>query len=191
LAETIGVMRKARNLVVLFSENDVLMTPSIRLNKKTAAAKLGPKLKEAEAELANLDATQIGAGIKLAGVDLEPSDLICEYVAPIGYSGIVDKEAQIVLDARITPELKAEGLARDVVRFVQDARKDAGLDVADKIALFLGTESDELRRAIDTHWSTIAAEVQAVERLAAPQAGGHTAEVKLDGQPLRIGLHKV
>ena len=95
-----------------------------------------------------------------------------------------------MFDGRITPELKAEGLARDVVRFVQDARKDAGLDVADKIALYLDTESTELRQAIDTHWQTIAAEVQAVERQANPPAGGHVAEVKVDGQPLKVGLAK-
>jgi isoleucyl-tRNA synthetase len=108
-----------------------------------------------------------------------------------GWTVVHTSSLIVGIDTRITPELKAEGLARDVVRFVQDARKDAGLDVADKIALYLGTESAELRQAIDTHRATIAAEVQAVERLSDPPAGGHATEVKVDGQKLRIGLKRV
>jgi isoleucyl-tRNA synthetase len=177
--------------VRLHTGNGPLLTATARLNKKTAAAKLGPKLKEAEAELAMADATQIGGGVTLAGVDLDAADLIVEFTAPAGFAGVADKGTQVMLETRITPELKAEGLARDVVRFVQDARKDAGLDVADKIALFLGTDADELKKAIDTHWATIAAEVQATERPADPPAGGHAAEVKVDGQALRIGLKKL
>ena len=41
----------------------------------------------------------------------------------------------VVLDTAVTPELAAEGLARDLVRAVQQARRDAGLDVSDRIAL--------------------------------------------------------
>jgi isoleucyl-tRNA synthetase len=168
-----------------------LLSASARLNKKTAAAKLGPKIRDAEAELAKLDPTAIRGSVALAGIELDATDLLVEFAAPAGFAGVADKGTQVSLDTRITPELKAEGLARDVVRFVQDARKDAGLDVADKIALHLGTESDGLKRAIETHWATLAAEVQAVERLATPMTGGHSAEVKVDGQPLRIGLKKM
>ena len=95
-----------------------------------------------------------------------------------------------MLDARITPELKAEGTARDVIRLVQDERKKAGLDVADKIALHLGTESDALKQAIATHRATIAAETQVVDWLDAPPADGHTAAAKVDGQPLAVSLRK-
>ena len=98
-----------------------------------------------------------------------------------------------MLDSRLTPpSLKAEGLARDVIRFVQDNRKDAGLDVADKIALHLGTSAETLSQAIATHRGTIAAETQAVEWADAPLNGpAHTANVKVDGHDLTIGLRKV
>ena len=101
----------------------------------------------------------------------------------------MDKGTQVLIDTRITPELKAEGMARDVVRFVQDARKDAGLDVADKIVLHLGTASPELRAAIDTHRATIAAETQATQWSETP-VDGYTTTVKLDGQELVIALKK-
>jgi isoleucyl-tRNA synthetase len=96
------------------------------------------------------------------------------------------------VDTRITPELKAEGLARDVIRLVQDERKNAKLDVADKIALYLGTESDTLKQAIAAHKATIAAETQTVEWSdASPNGAAHIATVKVDGQPLTIALRKV
>ena len=100
-----------------------------------------------------------------------PADYIVEFTAPEGFAGVADKGTQVMLDTRITPELKAEGMARDVVRFVQDARKDAGLDVADKIALHLGA-SGELAAAIETHKATIAGETQAMEWLTSPPEGG-------------------
>jgi isoleucyl-tRNA synthetase len=96
-----------------------------------------------------------------------------------------------MIDVRITPTLRAEGMARDIVRFVQNARKDAGLDVADKIELHLGTDSAELKAAIAAHRETIAGETQAVAWSDTPLAGAaHTANVKVDGQPLVIMLRK-
>ena len=66
----------------------------------------------------------------------------------------------VVLDTAVTPELEAEGLARDVIRAVQQARKDAGLEVSDRIALAL-TADDVAVAAIETHRDLIAGEVLA------------------------------
>ena len=60
----------------------------------------------------------------------------------------------------MTPELAAEGLARDVVRAVQQARKDAGLDVSDRISLTIGG-SAETRAAVTAHRDLIARETLA------------------------------
>ena len=96
-----------------------------------------------------------------------------------------------MIDTRITPELKAEGTARDVIRLVQDARKEAGLQVDDKIELYLGA-SGELAAAVATHRATIAAETQVAKWSDGPLTGAaFTAEKKVDGQPLTITLRKV
>ena len=66
----------------------------------------------------------------------------------------------VVLDTAVTPELAAEGLARDVVRAVQQARRAAGLDVSDRIAVVLGG-ADDVRSALEQHRDLVAREVLA------------------------------
>jgi isoleucyl-tRNA synthetase len=63
----------------------------------------------------------------------------------------------LILDTAVTPELAAEGLARDVVRAVQQGRRAAGLDVSDRIALVLAGDAD-VRAAVETHAALIKAE---------------------------------
>jgi isoleucyl-tRNA synthetase len=177
-----------------------MLREAARLNPKTAKGRYKGKPEAAAAELEALDPAKVRDELKasgrftLLGVDLVADDLLFETAAPDGWAGVVEKGTQVMIDARVTPELKAEGLARDVVRLVQDARKDARLDVADKIALYLGTESDSLRAAIAAHRGYIAAETQAAEWSDAPlngEAFSPPEPRKVDGQPLTIALRKV
>ncbi|HTL41690.1 MAG TPA: isoleucine--tRNA ligase [Pseudolysinimonas sp.] len=75
----------------------------------------------------------------------------------------------LVLDTHVTPELEAEGVARDVVRAVQQARKDAGLEVSDRISLRIAADVATVT-AIRTHRELIAAETLATS-LDAREAG--------------------
>ena len=76
----------------------------------------------------------------------------------------------LALDLTITPELRRAGLARDVVRLVQEARKGAGLDVSDRIEL-AWSASGEVAEALREHSATIADEVLAVAFEEAPADG--------------------
>jgi isoleucyl-tRNA synthetase len=96
------------------------------------------------------------------------------------------------LDLDITPELKREGLMREVVRQVQSARKQAGLNVDDRIKLELVTHDAELEKAIDEHADTIATETLASDLITvgtAP-AEGYAIDVHVDGAKLAIALTK-
>lgn len=74
----------------------------------------------------------------------------------------VDEDQIIVeLDTSITPELKREGLMREVIRHTQQTRKTAGLNVDDRIELYLYTEDEELKQAITEHSEAISAETLA------------------------------
>jgi isoleucyl-tRNA synthetase len=98
----------------------------------------------------------------------------------------------LLLDARINEELAHEGMAREVVRHVQELRKKSGLEMEDRIALHLATQSLELRQAVNAHSDYIAAETLAVERPNAPLDGdSHAITVKVDRHPLTIQLRKV
>ena len=169
-----------------------LLTATARLNKKTAAAKLGPKLKEAEAALATLSPADLDAKpFVLAGVELDATDVVREFTAPEGWAGVAEKGTQVALATTLTEELRLEGLARDVIRQVQDARKKADLDLLDTIALHLTTDSPELAKAIAAHRGGISTAVQAVDWPEAPPVGGgHTATVTIDGHTLTITLRK-
>jgi isoleucyl-tRNA synthetase len=174
-----------------------LLRATAKLNKKTAAAKLGPKLKEAETAVAALDATELasrlrGGPVEVAGVALEAADLVIDYVAAPGWAGAADKGTQVALNTTITPELKLEGLARVVIRQVQDSRKHAGLDLLDTIALHLAPGSPELAQAIAAHRPAIATATQAVEWSETPLNGEtYTTTVQVEGHPLTIALKKV
>jgi len=110
-----------------------------------------------------------------------------------GWQVIEDRGTQVAINTTITEELKLEGLARDVIRQVQNARKTAGLDLSDKIALSLTTDAAELAKAIRTHQKDVATATQAVQWSDTPLAGDgvHSAAVKIDGQTLTISIRKV
>jgi isoleucyl-tRNA synthetase len=171
-----------------------LLAVSTRLNKKTAAGKLGARFKEAEATIGKMTAAQLDARpLIVAGVELDPADVVREYSGSEGWKGVAEGGTQVAICTTITDSLRLEGLARDIVRQVQSARKDAKLDLLDKIALHLATPSAELAPAIATHRDTIATAVQATQWSDAPLtgAGVHIAQVKIDGQVLDISLRKV
>ncbi|MEI7918029.1 MAG: isoleucine--tRNA ligase [Candidatus Saccharibacteria bacterium] len=93
------------------------------------------------------------------------------------------------LDLTITPELKSEGIAREVIRHIQTARKDAGLNIDDRIQLVLLTDDNELKQAIVDHKKVIVEEVLATE-LHATGDKDYTAKVKIDAADLTISLQK-
>jgi isoleucyl-tRNA synthetase len=174
--------------------NGPMLKASAKLNKKTAAAKLGPKLKEAEAELLKWDATKIPEATKagtfaLAGIPLDAGDVAIDFTAPEGFAGVADRGTQLMVDSRITDALKGEGLARNVIRQIQEARKNADLNMEDRIALYLHGDTPALAAAIATHRDTIAADTLTTQWLTSPE--GAESEVKIEGAGLKIALRKV
>jgi isoleucyl-tRNA synthetase len=98
------------------------------------------------------------------GLVLEDGEFTLETVAGSAddgsATGMLPRGGFVVLDTTVTPELAAEGLARDLVRAVQQARRDAGLDVSDRIALTIGG-SDAVQAAARTHEALITGETLA------------------------------
>ena len=82
-------------------------------------------------------------------------------------------------------------MAREVIRHVQNSRKEADLQPEDRIVLFLHSPDADLAAAIDEHWAYIAGETLATQRATTIPEGAFQAEVKVDGKALTIALKKV
>ncbi|GAA1738513.1 isoleucine--tRNA ligase [Microcella frigidaquae] len=129
-----------------------------------------------------------GMRVVVGGVALEPGEFTLELELddPAAAVAFLPGSGFVLLDTRVTPELEAEGLARDVIRAVQQARKDAGLDVGDRIVLRLGADA-AARAAIEAHRELIAAETLATALELAEPGGGEPVPVG-DGSTVTVAV---
>ena len=122
-------------------------------------------------------------------VDIARDELNVKSVKAVTGSELDVSEASaqpsVVYDLNITPELKREGLMREIVRHVQSARKKAGLQVDDRIILQLTTNDDQLRQAINEHRATIAAETLA----SFGESNSNRSKATIEGAEFDIALH--
>ena len=100
--------------------------------------------------------------------------------------GAIKPESWVEINKHLTPELKREGLMREVIRHVQSARKKAGLQVDDRIMLQLTTDDEQLRQAINEHAEVIAAETLATFG----QSDVYSTTVAIEGAELQITLQR-
>lgn len=120
--------------------------------------------------------------------DILKEELNVKQVIEPGIRERMTKRIDVELDLVITPELKREGLMREVIRHIQAARKDAGLNVDDRIELFLNTNDQELTAAIHEHASTIQAETLA--DTLSQEEFDYKKEVKVEDKILVVSLQK-
>ena len=122
-------------------------------------------------------------------VDIARDELNVKSVEAVTGSELDVSEASaqpsVVYDLNITPELKREGLMREIVRHVQSARKKAGLQVDDRIILQLTTNDDQLRQAINEHCTAIAAETLA----SFGESNSNRSKATIEGAEFDIALH--
>ena len=185
--------------VAFASSTDELAGWRAKPNYRVLGPRLGPRVKAVASALAGDDgslaaALATGSTVSLEvdgeAVELGPEDVDLARETAGGWGIVSEGGLTVALDLEITPELRSEGLAREVVRVVQDARKAAGLDVADRIELSI--ESDgEVLQALRQHGDWVAAEVLA-EKLRAealPEAE-HRSEVELEAGRVTVALRR-
>jgi isoleucyl-tRNA synthetase len=125
--------------------------------------------------------------VSAGGVELADEEYSLKLVAadPEHAATLPANSGVVVLDTELTAELEAEGLARDLVRLVQQARRDSGLNVSDRIHLRLGVP-DAIRAAVEPFTALITEPTLALSLTFAD--GPLNAE--LDDQPISIGVTK-
>lgn len=109
--------------------------------------------------------------------ELQPNEVLVDAKSPEGYAALEDQGYLVAFDTQISRELELEGLMRDIVRSVQNARKDAGLEVSDRIKLTLNFSGDMLEAA-QAFKDTIAEETLSVDVVFSEDLSGFVAEVE-------------
>ncbi|HEX7241548.1 MAG TPA: class I tRNA ligase family protein, partial [Longimicrobiaceae bacterium] len=179
-----------------------LVTFSARPNFKALGARLGKRTPAVANAIRELPSDRLAAfrrgeplAVELDGeqVSVGPEDLEVVQTARGDLQVQAEAGFTVALDPALTPELRAEGLARELVNRIQRLRKDSGLEVSDRIRLAVsgGAEvRDALARFGDfVTGETLATELRAEE--GAPSADGYQVrEVDLDGVPATIAIAK-
>jgi len=191
----------------------------VKPNLPRLGKRLGPRIKIVQQYLGSADHRSIAqkaragesvaleAGRDEPPIELEPEDFLIESVSKEGVSGAEGQGMLVAFDTRLTPELIREGMARDLIRNVQELRKKSGLEVTDRIVcgLDLSQCDAELEQAVQEHAEYIEAEtlatLQTAERQAAAggakKSGGKgdakpvgSMEAQIEKQPLGIRIWK-
>jgi isoleucyl-tRNA synthetase len=162
---------------------------------RTLGPRFGKQMPLVAAAVAGLDAAHAAAALResrsvsisVAGHDHElgADDLLVTMKPLQGYEVEREGSHAVALELELDDELRAEGLARDIVRAVQTARQEAGLEVSDRITLTLDGD-ERLLAAARAHEAYIANEVLAISVSYSDLDGA--APVTIDGAPLKIGL---
>ncbi len=154
----------------LGAAEDELVSVTAKANYRALGKRFGKQTPAVAAAVASADPHALQAALSLTGraevvvdgdpVIIEPDEVVLTETPREGWAVHHDAGESIALDLTLTPHLRRLGLARDVVRQVQEARKTSGFDVSDRIEVHWSA-LDELREAIVEHSDVIAAEVLA------------------------------
>ena len=185
------------------SEADFGVSQRLTVNARAAGPRLGRDVQQAIKGSKSGDWSVAGDGtVTAGGLALQEGEYTLETVVDDSVAGGARATAMlpsggfVVLDTEVTPELAQEGLARDIVRAVQQARRDAGLDVSDRISLTV-TGGQLVWEATVAHQSLIVEETLAGQFGSAPQlealpSRDDVVETAVgDGQPVRIKVMKL
>jgi isoleucyl-tRNA synthetase len=124
-------------------------------------------------------------------IEILPEEVEVRADAKSGFAVAADGAYLVALVTDLTPELVREGLAREFVRRVQDLRKTAGLDVADRIKVNV-VATPGLKEAIEAHREYVMAETLTVDlNFSELVSGSVTASDEFDGEKVTVGLVKV
>ena len=122
-------------------------------------------------------------------IDIAKDELNVKSVEIVTDSESESAQPSVVYDLTITPELKREGLMREIVRHVQSARKQAGLQIDDRIVLSISSDDSEISQAVGAFADVIKAETLAVELNSAVDES-EKYDAKIEGKLVEISLKK-
>ncbi len=205
-AEAETVKKLAAQLIEELNVKSVFITDEeadfleyeVKANLPLLGPKYGPDVRHIQKALAEFEypgvlarEAEAGGPIVVDRFELQRDELLISSHGKPGYAVAEEAGYAVAVTTEITPDLLAEGLARELVRRVQEMRKTAGFEIADRIRLY--HEGDDEVAAVMQSWGdyirgeTLAEEVV---RGSAP-SGAHVEEHDVDGRKVTLGVEKV
>ncbi len=178
---------------------DEMVRYALKPNLKMLGAKHGKLVGAIRGEIGKLDEAQIQAlrsgqavTLSLDGgtIELESTDVIIESVIDADWQFAEDAGMQVALCTALTPDLQREGMARDFVRNVQQLRKDAGLEIDDRIIVEFASDDADVLLALQ-QWNDYIRRETLADRVAAGQAAADWTKVKVGNVSLVANIDRV
>ncbi len=176
-------------------------TYRVKPNFRELGRKFGAKMPSVKAAIEAMAPDDIAAGmadkkwfISIDGAEhiLGEEDIEVEIVSKNSFSTVSDRGVTVALNTIITEELRYEGYAREAVNRIQNTRKEAGLEVTDRISLALITDDEELKSALQKHSDEIASETLALDLALEPMPDADfQKEWKLAGKKIAIAVKRI
>jgi isoleucyl-tRNA synthetase len=171
---------------------------SVLPDLKRLGPRLGKKLPAVKKLLAETDGGRLLAELASIGtvtlelpdgpVTLDKDDIQVRLQAKEGWAAAQGKYCVVVLSTELTPELIAEGNARELVRVIQDTRKEKGCEFTDRIRIGIVTDSPELKAAIEQFRDYIQSETLAVEMDFSALPGVEGTESKVGDYAMKLSI---
>jgi isoleucyl-tRNA synthetase len=176
-------------LEVLGGAGGELVDYAVKPNFRALGRRFGARTPAVAAAIVAAPAAEIATAVLSGGtvavtpsadgpVEVGADDVIVTQTPRAGWAVATDAGETVAIDTTVSPELRREGLAREVIRLVQEARKQDGLDVSDRIWLRWSSADPDVVAALTEHAALIAREVLAADY--GPGAAGTEAEA---GEP--------
>ncbi|MFF3347801.1 isoleucine--tRNA ligase [Streptomyces sp. NPDC002779] len=176
-----------------------LVDTTAKANFRALGKRFGKRVQDVAKAVANADAAALSlalregtASVEVDGetITLAPDEVIITETPREGWSVASDSGATVALDLEITEELRRAGLARDAIRLIQEARKNSGLDVADRIALRWTATDPATVAALSEHADLIADEVLSTDFAQGEADAGYGSPFTDEGLSLTFRLRK-
>ena len=164
---------------------------------KKLGPKLGKDLPSVKKALESLDGASANREMLETGkltvtladgrvIELSADEAQVRLIANEGLAAAQGPACVVVASTKLTPELIAEGRAREIVRAIQDRRKELRCDYVDRIRVAVVTENAEIRQAAETFREYVMGETLATEFAFVPLENVEPAQIKIDGEPVAI-----
>jgi isoleucyl-tRNA synthetase len=199
LIEIVQDELNVKELVFVQNPGD-LVEFSLQPDNRALGPRFGSDFPKLRAALEGLDAVAVRAAVDAGQPvtvkvgkkehELAPDEILINNQPAEGLAVAAEKGVTVAIDAAITPELRAEGLAREVVRRIQDLRKQADFNIEDRITTYYQAEGD--LAAVFADWADyIQAETLSESLVTGPAPqGAHREELQIEGQALALAVER-